>query len=526
MATVSRPLTATVANRARELGARLPARGLPLMLFALAVILGWSLYLRTRTLGSPFWIDEGLSVGIGSHALSAIPDVLRQDGSPPFYYLLLNLWMRVFGEGEAQTQALSLVFAIACIPVAFWLADSIWGRRAAWFCALLFAVNPYMTIHGQETRMYALVALLGLLATGAFLQAFVLRNRRWLFALPVLLALMLYTHNWSVFFLAGVCAALAWVVLSAPEHARRELLRDAAIALGGAFLLYLPWLPTLIYQAAHTGAPWSTVPSFGAIWREVASTLGGAGPSVAALLAGGGALWAILRGPRGRERTLVSALGLVLLGTLLSAWAASQVEPAWANRYFAVAIGPLLLLVAAMLSRAGGLGIAALVVALVFAGQPHGFADSTTLERNVGKGVAPLLRDGDLVIVTHPERVPLMHYYLPDGLRYASTLGRARDPLVMDWRDAQERLETTYPTRTLGRLLATVPPGGRVVLVRPVIRSDVGWDAPWTKLVKHRSAQWGRQLAADERFARILAEPESFGDRFRGVRAVVYERSR
>jgi mannosyltransferase len=523
MATVSRPLTATLASRARELGERLPARGLPFMLLALAVIVSWSLYLRTRTLGSPFWIDEGLSVGISSHALSAIPDVLRQDGSPPFYYLLLNLWMRVFGEGEEQTQALSLVFAIACIPVAFWLADSIWGRRAAWFCALLFAVNPYMTIHGQETRMYALTALLGLLATGAFLQAFVMRRPRWVFALPVLLALMLYTHNWSVFFVAGVCAAVAWVVLSAPE---RELLRHAAIALGGALLLYLPWLPTLVYQAQHTGAPWSTVPSFGAIWREVASTLGGAGPSIAALLAGGGALWAILRGPDGRERRHVSALGLLLLVTLVSAWAASQLEPAWANRYFAVAIGPLLLLIAAMLARAGGLGVAALVVALVFAGQPQGFADSTTLEKNVARGVSPLLRSGDLVIVTHPERVPLMHYYLPDGLRYASTLGKTPDPLVMDWRDAQERLETTYPTQTLGRLLATVRPGGRVVLVRPVIRSDVGWDAPWTKLVKHRSAQWARQLAADERFARLMAEPESFGDRFRGVRAVVYERAR
>src|SRR4051812_31391842 len=73
-----------------------------------------ALVLHTGGLRTPFWIDEGLSVGIASHPISDIPHVLRQDGSPPLYYVLLHVWMSVFGHSEAATHWLSEVFAALC----------------------------------------------------------------------------------------------------------------------------------------------------------------------------------------------------------------------------------------------------------------------------------------------------------------------------------------------------------------------------------------------------------------------------
>ena len=49
----------------------------PATIAALVVLVGVSLYIRIPGLGKPFWIDEGLSVGIAAHALFDIPDVLR-----------------------------------------------------------------------------------------------------------------------------------------------------------------------------------------------------------------------------------------------------------------------------------------------------------------------------------------------------------------------------------------------------------------------------------------------------------------
>ena len=144
----------------------------------LGLLCALSLWLRTRVLGAGFWIDEGISVGIAHHPLTAIPHLLREDGSPPLYYLLLHVWIGWFGDGERATHALSLLPALGCIPVAYWLARSIFGRTAAWICAALATVDPYLTYYGQETRMYTLAALFSLVATGAFVRGVIEGRRR------------------------------------------------------------------------------------------------------------------------------------------------------------------------------------------------------------------------------------------------------------------------------------------------------------------------------------------------------------
>src|SRR5215208_1038827 len=71
---------------------------------AFGALLAISLAYKARGLGSAYWIDEGLSVGIGSHPLLDIPGLLVKDGSPPLYYMLLHVWMGWFGTSEFATQ--------------------------------------------------------------------------------------------------------------------------------------------------------------------------------------------------------------------------------------------------------------------------------------------------------------------------------------------------------------------------------------------------------------------------------------
>ncbi|HZU60902.1 MAG TPA: glycosyltransferase family 39 protein, partial [Solirubrobacteraceae bacterium] len=201
MATVTAP--AAEVPPAPEAGRRRWHERIPLWasvgLFLL-VITGLSAYLRTRYLSGQFWIDEAITTGIASHPLSAIPGILRHDGSPPLFYVLLHFWIRAFGAGEAATHTLSLLFGLLTIPVGMWVGWSLFGRRAGVVAAILFASNAWLTQYAQETRMYELMALLGLIATAAFIHAFVRRRRGYLIVFAVTLALMLYTHVWGVFF--------------------------------------------------------------------------------------------------------------------------------------------------------------------------------------------------------------------------------------------------------------------------------------------------------------------------------------
>lgn len=227
---------------------RIPISALLVVLTALSALV------RSRQLNGGFWIDEGLSVGIAHHHWSSIPGILNQDGSPPGYYLLLGLWIRVFGDGERATHSLSLIFGLACVPLAYAAGRAIFDRRTGVFCATLAAFDPFLTYYAQETRMYEVEALLSFVAAYAYVQG-ILRDRSvWAVALVPSIAAMVYVHNWALFFCVGLTAATF-------VCARQKLKRFALVAVGVA-VLYLPWAPTVWGQLQHTGAPWSTVPGF------------------------------------------------------------------------------------------------------------------------------------------------------------------------------------------------------------------------------------------------------------------------
>jgi mannosyltransferase len=466
--------------------------------------------LRTRELGIGFWIDEGLSVGISDRPLGDIPDALRLDGSPPLYYLLLHLWMRAAGTSEEAVRALSVLFGLLAVPVAWWAARALFGTRSAWMAAVLAATSPFLTQFSQEARMYALTALLSLVASAAFARAFAFDEDRrpWAIGFAVTLAAMLYTHNWALFFGAACGAAWLFLVARAPAPERRDLLMNGAFGFGGALLLYLPWVPITLYQAAHTGAPWAESPTLVALVATPGRMLGQFAQVALVLAAGAGlaALFARRGGrlsPRGRAAACLLAVAVL---TLLLAWTASQLSPAWANRYLAAVVGPLLLAVAAGLGHAGKLGIAGLVIAAALAAGDTAPDDKSNV-RDVADAIGPSLAPGDLVVATQPEQVSVLDYYLPDGIRFGTLTGEVRDTGVTDWRDGPERLGATSAERDLAPLLDGLEPGQRVVLVTPIFSDLRRWQAPWTELVRVRSGEWRQHLSNDRRFAVSAVEP-------------------
>jgi hypothetical protein len=497
-------------TRRPPLVAKIPERVTAVVAVVGLVVL--SLLLRATQLHAGFWIDEGISVGVAHHHWTSIPHVLRQDGSPPAYYMLLGLWIRVFGDGEAATHTLSLVFSLASIPVAYFAGRSIFDRRTGFVCALLVAATPYLTYYAQETRMYAFEAFLSLVAVLAYVNGIVRGRYGWAALLVPTLALMVYGHNWALFF----CLALAIAtVLYVREH-----LRLFALVAGGVALLYLPWVPTLLSQAKHTGAPWSTRPSFHELFTATGAVLGGDAPFIAFIVA------AAVGFSYSRDR-IERLLAVLVGGTVLIAWLSSQISPAWTTRYFAVILGPAVLLAAAIVTRAGRVGAVALI-AVLFLWWGFGVRNEKENAKQIAAQLAPSIRPGELVVSTHPEQVPVLRYYLGGGLRWATTLGPVSDAQVFDWRDAVSRLKAAKPRATLDPLIESVPPGREFVVVEPVFRDYRAWQAPWTRLVWQRSLQWSALLQQDRRIRleHHFATNEIALDRnyFKPVQAFVYRR--
>src|SRR4051812_16452495 len=420
---------ASVASRPRALPrvGSFPS-GVAVPVLVLLVLMVFAVWHHTRALGQALWMDEGLSIGIASQPLFDIPHTLRVDGSPPLYYMLLGIWTRLVGDGPAETQGLSVAISLLAVPGGLWAGWTLFGRRAGYICAALFAFNGFLTAYAQETRMYALMITLSLLVTAAYLHVFVYGRRRYLPVFAVFVALMLYTHNWGMFVTAGLLIGLVPIWLWTEE--RRTLVRNAVLGFGGALLLYLPWIPTLVHQVLHTGAPWLNRPHFGAPVQISKSLLGGLAVTTALILGSGSGLADVVRRRvEDPERRAVIVAATACIGTLAVAWLFSQFSPAWTTRYLGVALGPILLLAALGLARAGNLGLVALVIILGVWAVPKTYdLRNKSNASDLRRAAVPLLRPGDLVISMQPEQTPLLEYHLHNlghvnGLHFATPLG-------------------------------------------------------------------------------------------------------
>ena len=147
--------------------------------------------------------------------------------------------------------------------------------------------------------------------------------------------------------------------------------------------------------------------------------------------------------------------------------------------------------------------------------------------RDIAANVRGDLRPGDLVISGQPEQTPLSWYYMPGGLQFADSMGRNRDPRMLNWADVVDRVKAAKPVPTYSRLIGSLPVGARILMIRPLTISSANWVQPWTRLVRLRSAQWSGLLSQDPRLVRLRAVPWFYiSPSGVGNSAVLYEKRR
>jgi hypothetical protein len=314
---------------------------------------------------------------------------------------------------------------------------------------------------------------------------------------------------------------------------RRRLVIDNALAFGAVGVLFLPWLPTLLDQTRHTGAPWSPVPGVNDLIDATGTVMG---KLSAAGVVGLVAAWGFIRSPRPRPRQTAAIVAgtLLVAAPLLLGWVVSQFEPNWATRYLVAISGAALLVAAYGLARAGWAGVAVTAIIAVawlgpisaFQPEPRPRLDIRANVKEIADRLRPQLRAGDLVISAHPEQVPVVHYYLRGRFRFATPMGPVPDDEVFDWRDVVERLRRSTPKHDLVPLIDDLAVGRRVALLQPV--DTLAAHSPeYVELFEARSERWARVLRRDPRLRVVgRAESENRAKRIRdpSLTALVFEK--
>ncbi len=144
-----------------------------------------------------FWFDEGVSVGIARLDWYNFGRILwRREANMSLYYLLLRAWLHV-GQSEAFVRGLSVLLALATIPVVYALGRRLFGPQAGLIAALLLAVNANHVRYSQEARGYALMVLLCAASSLYFLKCLELPSPRNRIAYILFSAAAVYAHFYS-----------------------------------------------------------------------------------------------------------------------------------------------------------------------------------------------------------------------------------------------------------------------------------------------------------------------------------------
>ncbi len=486
----------------------------PLLLVAGAVAVVVCVALRFWT-PSALWLDETISVDISRLPLTQIPHALSHDGAPPLYYVILHFWMRLFGEGDFAVRSLSGLISVGTLPL-FWIAGRrIGGRPVAWVSFFLALSSPFAINYATVTRMYSLmiaVSLLGYLALSAAYE----NPSRWrLIGLGACTAAVLYTHYWGIYLVVAAGAWLLWRI----RVSGRGKPAFKAMFVGGLF--WLPWAPVFVFQALHTGTPWTSAASFSDL-LAIFSDWSGGGPWGGLLMfatflafifgtfgrtaAPGtmvsvedrhGRVRQVPAGPavvlEARPRPGMAPLVGVALATLVIAVVGGMIaNAAFVARYTAVAL-PLFLLVMStgivtLPGRRFRIGVLAV---LVLAGIMSGKAQNAS-QRTQAVSVAAILnaqaRPGDLVIYCPDQLGPAVNRLLTVKDVTQITFPRAISPDLVDWVNYKSVIASTDVSQFAQSALQRVSGGQTVWLVwrngYPGFGGDCGFLASWLGLLR------------------------------------------
>ena len=268
-------------------------RGSCLLIFVICyLIFVLALALRLYQLGADsLWEDEIFTATQSPLAVDELLDWTGGDIHPPGYYLIVGRLADWLGWGYGAPSSLtdwlwrfpSVLAGTLAVAVTYRLGADWLGKWTGLASALLLAVSPVAVQYSQEARMHELFLLGTALSTWTLARALARpRQWRWWLAYGLATTLSLYTvylafvvlavqAGWvfkdqisthrspsgniksqisSIPGLASTCARLCRPQSAAPGAGRAGKYQSVILgwlaSVGFAFVLYLPWWPTLL----------------------------------------------------------------------------------------------------------------------------------------------------------------------------------------------------------------------------------------------------------------------------------------
>jgi len=380
----------------RALDPSRPSVGVATLVGAFAFMLG-----MVRIGTKSVWFDEAVSADFADRSFpDLLPQITGGDPNMSLYYVLLNLWRRMFGDSEFALRSMSALAGAGAVVAVYVLGTRLFSRRTGTFAALLLAVSPFMIQYAQTARGYTLVAFLVTLSCHFFVCELARPSVGVRVAYVLVSVAAVYVHYFAALVLIAQLCALAM-------HGRRPRMTSARISMAVAVIVLC--VPAVIFARAGGTSRIDWIPPLKLVSVPgVIVKMAGESDTLTALfcLAGVWAIWRIVSNWRLEgDRSGQWALRFVVLWVAVPfviAFGVSLRRPLFLAQYLIVCLPALCLMSAAALSaidpRKHGTWLVALcsVVSLVRVGVLYR-AESNEDWRSAERYVSSQRRLGDEV---------------------------------------------------------------------------------------------------------------------------------
>ncbi|WP_428246380.1 glycosyltransferase family 39 protein [Ferrovibrio sp.] len=259
----------------------------------LAVFLAVAALLRFHGItDNDMWADELFSWQQATSSFAALIEQLGGDIHPPLYFLLLKLFVAVFGDSLFSLRLFSVIPSVLTVGLLFNLAWQRTNPATAVLAASIILFSPASIYYAHQVRSYALCEMTTILVLTSLLHYLESRRGHHLLIFLLLCTGLNYLHFIGPFFLAGIGALALWLRLVGRIDNRQFWSVFAVLAISGAALV--PWLWFLLGRSHMVAAQANVYTGLNGVIEAIkvfVKLLGGFFPVLPALLIWAAGLW-------------------------------------------------------------------------------------------------------------------------------------------------------------------------------------------------------------------------------------------
>ena len=118
------------------------------------------------------WFDEGFTLlSVSEDSISGTIDVSQEVESKPFgFYVILNLWSKLFGASIFSLRFFSVLVGIISVGLIYLLGKELFSEDVGLYSAFFLSISLFDVIYSQEARVYSFFSTLTILSILMFVK--------------------------------------------------------------------------------------------------------------------------------------------------------------------------------------------------------------------------------------------------------------------------------------------------------------------------------------------------------------------